>query len=83
MRQNKFDTHYQKQLTNNLTDVLHVDTHPLKTDLTIIVFNVADILEYTIGWFVCTFSDLELEMKINEWMMVCEVILIVYISTFV
>jgi len=32
MRQNKFDTHYQRQLTNNLTDVLHDDTHPLKMD---------------------------------------------------
>jgi len=31
-RQNKFDTYYQKRLTNKLTDSLLDDTHPLKTD---------------------------------------------------
>jgi len=31
-RQNKFYTHYQRRLTNKLTDLLLDDIHPLKTD---------------------------------------------------
>jgi len=31
--QDTFDSYYQRHLTNRLTDVLHGDTHPLRTDI--------------------------------------------------